>query len=157
MTTPHRLLTQTSMSVWLAYWLFVLHCAGIISALAMFGSGLNLLLGFVAGVTYVISTSLAGLVVFVPILLAWKGRTRRFSLAFGSAGLLAGLIPSYGLGIGLSMLGETSLPSALANAVPMALFNGAIGLAAGLMTRFWLRKRLRNSLHDSAALADIYA
>ncbi|WP_421792866.1 hypothetical protein [Hyphobacterium sp.] len=152
-----RLLTQTSISAGPAYGLFVLHCTGGVALVSTMVSGFNVGVGFFLGASYLITTAICGLVVFLPVLLFWKGRTQRFSLAFGSAGLLAGFIPSILVFAPTAMMGGGGFAAGVLGSLPFALLNGAIGLFAGLMSRYWLRKRLRDSLHDSAALADIYA
>jgi hypothetical protein len=134
----------------------VLHCI-VIAALAGTVLSANPGVGLAIGFFYALSTAFAGLVVFVPVLLLLKGLTFRYALIFGPAGFLAGFIPTLLLFGMIAALDGTDPRQAFAGAAIFGLFNGGIGLFAGLLTRYWLRNTLLRGRNDHDALMRIYA
>lgn len=153
-----RILTQRSIAARMACLLFVIHCVVIISAFGLMTLQFqNAGTVIIISLAYLITTALCTLIFFLPILLFFKGRTHRFSVIFATAGFVTGFLPTILIFGGLVLIATQDREAALLAVMAFAFFNAAIGLLSGLLTRYWLRKRLRENLHNSAELAEIYA
>jgi len=156
--TPHRILTQRSIAAGMACLLFVVHCVAIIGVFGIIAfpfQGIGALI--IINLAYLITTALCALIFFLPILLFFKGRTHRFSAIFAIAGFVTGFLPTILIFGGIVLIATQDREAAMLAVVTFAFFNAAVGVLAALLTRYWLRKRLRENLHNSAELARIYA
>lgn len=153
--TYSRAFTQRSIAAGPAYPLFVVTCSILAGLISTFSGnpGLGIFIGFI----YLFTTGIAGIAVFVPVLLLMKGRTKRFALIFAAAGFLAGFLPTFLMILLMALPGSGGAGAALNSAFWLGMMNGLLGAISGLLTRYWLRGRLRRNLIDSSDLVEIYA
>ncbi|MEE2525531.1 hypothetical protein V0U79_04075 [Hyphobacterium sp. HN65] len=153
--SPARAFSQRSIAIAQAYPLFVVTCAGLSGLIGVFTGSLGV--DVAAALTYLLSTAIAGIAIFVPVLLLMKGRTRRFSLIFGLAGFLAGFLPTFLIFLILAAAASDPVGAVLNSGFWLGMVNGILGVISGLLTRYWIRKRLRRNLVDTDDLVEIYA
>jgi apolipoprotein N-acyltransferase len=154
----NRILTQRSISAGLSCLLFVIQCVVIIcivgvATLQFQAAGAII----VISLAYLITTAICALVIFLPILLILKGRSHRFSVIYAFAGFATGFLSTLILFGWFVLFVANDRNAALIALMTFAFFNAAGGVASGLLTRYWLRKRLKDSLQDSAELLRIYS
>ena len=154
----NRILSQRSISAGLSYLLFVIQCVVIVGIVG-FATIQTQALGAIIliSLAYLITTAICALVIFLPVLLTLKGRTHRFSVIYAFAGFATGFLSTLILFGWFVLFVSEDRNAALIALMAFAFFNAAVGVGSGLLTRYWLRKRLKESLQDSAELVRIYA